>query len=1255
MSKATRGKKNSWRAKAMAALALAAAFGLPAGQGLAENLAVGEGETLNIDGRAENYDNVEINGGVVNIGGEFYNEGLSRYEPSALYGGFLNDTVTSFAVNGGTVNLSDHGAIAVKYDAVGDPEDFEWHELTIYGGAVNMKGSSADKAAIIMASAKPDTEAVNSSSTNTSSLYIWGGDINVAEGEFGAILSREVFMHGGVLNVNGTLTVAGASAFGTGAGLNLTAGMAAVTEKWGDFRLFGGTITLGAGGLLDLASNNIAFSTEASGGGGEFSGRLALVDSAQMPGTLARETLYAQNVRVGPATTLTVKSLDLSQAVDDAIILHEGADFFEVIKGGALVVNGETKLSADTGARALTMGNGSTLTARFQDFLTEDFTAQDFVQNALFIATGQGAMASTIYLTGGLETYTDENLADAKDALGASGSGYLKVIFLSGQQVDENGDAVVEDLTTDGGSDINGSAELPNNDAKAENLGSANATLSGDVTANTLTVSGDSSTGEIEDLTITGKLTLTGDGDSQLIKDGTSGNTPAIVIGGDNSGTDSGELNLGIAGNSGQGGTVNAAVKFGVDGGALTVNDGDFTIGSITAEAGAGNLDITVKSNLEGGSATLSTGNIDLSGASGVVNLSLSGGALEAGDIIGNGSAGTTLYVGDAATAGHVKADSVTAAAIVLDPDFTEESSTMTVAEATDIDLAILRNSWFLLDDAKDEAWVAAHIPTETGKLTAEAYTAALALRERMVMANDRHLVVDGGQTKDAFSGPSGDTTITFADKSLLLVDAAGLGDGAALTSGDTDGATAVVDAGATLKIVGAGANQTVVILDETFTTTGVDGWKWADGTLKFESEYLTGEGEVISGMNGTSLGYRVLVSANTEAVETLPDDYPLLSDSLAGMLQDFVRGGASNINSPNGGIQFVSNLLRSDLGLSAADAARTLEGAAQVAAAAGAPTLAANLGGQTSGLVVAHNSLLNDAPPSFGDQPGQFGLWLTPFYGMSDVDGLDAGQFENAYEMNYGGAVLGLDYNISERFRLGLALNAGGGDSESQGDFNKTENDFDFWGLSLYGSYSNGAFGLTGDLGITAVSNEIRQNLPAALGLGNRLRAATDSDLFTVGLTGEYRVTTGGGLEVTPHAGLRYTKISTDQANVKLSDGRRVFDVDTDDQNLFQIPLGVKLSKGMVTEGGWTVTPSADLGVLFTMGDTDVDSRARISGTGYSGVTNSETADKAAFTGALGIQAKSAGGLTLGLEYGLLASGNQTDHSISGLLRFDF
>ncbi|UQZ91382.1 hypothetical protein C4J81_18970 (plasmid) [Deltaproteobacteria bacterium Smac51] len=481
------------------------------------------------------------------------------------------------------------------------------------------------------------------------------------------------------------------------------------------------------------------------------------------------------------------------------------------------------------------------------------------------------------------------------------------------------------------------------------------------------------------------------------------------------------------------------------------------------------------------------------------------------------------------------------------------------------------------------------------------------------------------------------DITTLYADK--------GLAGGAVITTGTE-----------ILASLALANNATKTFTQAEFVNLFGDNWNGEN--LIFSSDLLTGTWSITK--DGTSNYDMTLdVERNDRSVREV---YPHLSSGMAGMVDALYTTGANNTiaglangGSDNAGINFVSRATDNFFFPDHKEGARVLEGAAQIAVAAGVPAASLNVINKFSSLIVDHNNLLNDTQPAYGNEPGQIGVWVTPFYGYSDVDGMDTGsKFENGWELSYGGAAFGVDYNVNEAFRLGLALNVGGGDSESQGDFYKTENDFDFFGVSLYGSYTNGAWGLTGDIGYTALDNEIEQKLPAAMQMGSKLKADVDSDAFTVGLTGQYRFTTSNNLNITPHLGLRYTKISTDDANVKAGHDR-IFKVDTEDQNLFQIPLGVQFSGDIITDGGWTITPSADLGVLFTAGDTDVDSKARIVNTGFRGTTNADVVDSAAFTGALGIKAKADNGLSLGLDYGILASGNQTDHSVSGMLRFEF
>ncbi|EOU9707606.1 autotransporter domain-containing protein [Salmonella enterica subsp. arizonae] len=66
---------------------------------------------------------------------------------------------------------------------------------------------------------------------------------------------------------------------------------------------------------------------------------------------------------------------------------------------------------------------------------------------------------------------------------------------------------------------------------------------------------------------------------------------------------------------------------------------------------------------------------------------------------------------------------------------------------------------------------------------------------------------------------------------------------------------------------------------------------------------------------------------------------------------------------------------------------------------------------------------------------------------------------------------------NARGTWRIGAALHAEHGNTDSREDFNSTHNDVDFWGISLYQSWRNGRVNITGDIGYNA-SDGISANL---------------------------------------------------------------------------------------------------------------------------------------------------------------------------------
>lgn len=71
----------------------------------------------------------------------------------------------------------------------------------------------------------------------------------------------------------------------------------------------------------------------------------------------------------------------------------------------------------------------------------------------------------------------------------------------------------------------------------------------------------------------------------------------------------------------------------------------------------------------------------------------------------------------------------------------------------------------------------------------------------------------------------------------------------------------------------------------------------------------------------------------------------------------------------------------------------------------------------------------------------------------------------------------------------------------------------------------------------------------------------------------------------------------------------------------------------GVATEGGWSVRPVADLGVVFPLGDTEVEGRAIA--LSARGLVKADIVNKAAFKGALSLRAASGKAFSLALGYG--------------------
>ena len=169
-------------------------------------------------------------------------------------------------------------------------------------------------------------------------------------------------------------------------------------------------------------------------------------------------------------------------------------------------------------------------------------------------------------------------------------------------------------------------------------------------------------------------------------------------------------------------------------------------------------------------------------------------------------------------------------------------------------------------------------------------------------------------------------------------------------------------------------------------------------------------------------------------------------------------------------------------------------------------------------------------------------------------------------YEADIYGAVLGFDYTAACGGTLGVAFNVGQADSNSVGTGVKVDNDADFYGFSLYGAQTFGDFNVKADLGYTQISNDL-----SSTGAFGTVKESLDSNVFTFGLGTEY-LAKFGALNITPHAGIRLSRIDMDDSK---------YGADYDAMTIYQLPLGVAFSGNDVTTRVVDTNPiQATLGV---------------------------------------------------------------------------
>ena len=428
--------------------------------------------------------------------------------------------------------------------------------------------------------------------------------------------------------------------------------------------------------------------------------------------------------------------------------------------------------------------------------------------------------------------------------------------------------------------------------------------------------------------------------------------------------------------------------------------------------------------------------------------------------------------------------------------------------------------------------------------------------------------------------------TVTFAEKSLLMVN----GEEITSTAAITGVTSATVDASSKLYIDNAKKGETYKVL----AGAGIAGG-WDEANIISSNSLLK--------FTKATDAAKYDVTASVKSVK----------DAFGGeVIAPNAYDAALNAAGANAASDFIMNAADSNVNATKAAQVSALNSAAAMSELAGVEHGTYAASNLLTDAVTDHMSLAND-------KDHDSDIWAKYIHTKEDIDGLSVANFGADYDAQYNGIVVGADLYKNGKATVGAALTYVDGNINGNTLAARTKNDATYYGASIYGGIQNEDSAVVGDISYLHGKNDITQ-----YNSGATLTADAKSDAFSIGVRAEKSVKAGVGKFV-PYAGIRYMHLGT--GNYTNSIGMAY---DGDDMNLWLLPVGVKYSAD-VKAGSWTIRPIAEVGYVWNMGDRDATQTVSLNGAsdgfGY------DVTDSGSYIGRFMVEAEKAN-VTYGLGY---------------------
>ena len=804
----------------------------------------------------------------------------------------------------------------------------------------------------------------------------------------------------------------------------------------------------------------------------------------------------------------------------------EGGDF--KLTGGTMNVT-----AIDLAAGKLTIGGSSSLVTVSGQIFTNALNA-----DGLNIDAGALKHSGLVFEEGGTLTLTDGkyNIVYAKNAQSILNTGKLEftgtLVDITGEELPNlDLDKTPEDVTL-GGTDLNATADQ-----------NGTVTVDKTVGGKTLVVDGGTKVTVSQDKT----LTLVGGADAsgELITFKDAAGDKTVTASGEKGG-----VTLGSESDQ-KTGTLSATVNL-TQKATLTAQNGAFTVEAVKAQdanvaVNSGEL-IVNKLEMSGMSAISSnaTGKTKVAelsfGKDGTTTVT---GAVSADKIVALSEGNATINIGKTGEDGErgdltIGEGSIKGLTFFLDPTWVDgqevtDASRLVLNQTTlDGNVIVGENSYVVLGTDTDADFVKLFADKTLTWGKGEGKTLAAAYVAKPIDVTAGSLVVDGTLTSAPANEAAG--TVKFAAGSVLVADVTDLTTDKALITGTTFD----VDAASKAVIIGQLKNG------ETYKLTTVA------GATFWNTE-------------------ETLVAGNKLWDFTVNDDGSFttkLTDA-ALVYGDLMQGHELANAATEAGNAYGNELLTETEGLSNAAIAARFDAAMNTAGAAAVFTTAYDRASEL------RDAVRGEALEGEGNR-----LWAQVTGGKTKLNGLSSGAQSIHVDTDAYGLVVGGDVALSNGV-LGAAFTAGTGDSEN--DDVGVKDDFDFYGLSVYGKTSVGGIDLLADGSMTFVKSDLT--------MGGVADVDTDTTTAVYSLGVQAQRTWDYVVAITPFVGMDIYHVRGDGY-----DNGHGAQVDDAHATAVEFPIGATIAKAFETNG-FKLSPNFSFAVVPTVGDRDIDSKVRFAG----------------------------------------------------------